>query len=189
MLYDIANAEIDVASVGIDLVMVRCIALPTSLGSEMGIASVAMLAVSAMRHVARQGFVGESGSMSPQECIEVVEHVIQLAAQLECRLDLRWIEHGYGHYLTELECGGSVDWRDMVKFHAMRTLTFFDHSKPKMPSRADGAANSLSCEIEMAKEIAALVGKTNDQRLQMWQERSGLSRPTFYRRLKAGSSA
>ena len=79
------------------------------------------------------GYVGESGSMSAHECVEVIEFVIDLAGELKCRLDLRWIEHGYGHYLTQATCGGTVDWRDQVKFHMMSTLTYFDHTPQVTP--------------------------------------------------------
>jgi hypothetical protein len=88
-----------------------------------------------MRHAARQGHVGEGGSMSASECIEAVEHVIEVASELKCRLDLRWLKHGYGHFLTQAAGGGKVDWRDMVKFHMMNTLTYFDHPQTQ-PERA-----------------------------------------------------
>src|SRR5262249_48880926 len=86
-----------------------------------------------MRFFARQGHVGETGRMTPAECVEVVEYVIRLAAELQGHLDLRWIEHGYGHFLTQVASGGTVDWRDMVKFHVMNTVTFFQHTPGQPP--------------------------------------------------------
>jgi hypothetical protein len=140
-----------------------------------------------MRHVARQGHVGETGSMSALECVEVIDYVIDLAGELKCRLDLRWIEHGYGHYLTHVASGGAVDWRDMVKFHVMNTLTYFDH-RTSATTEATGSHRATGEEEEMAiaQEIANTAGLTQQERLQRWEERTRLSRPTYYRRLQAG---
>jgi hypothetical protein len=143
-----------------------------------------------MRHAARQGHSGEAGNMSPAECVEVVEFVIRLAAELRCHLDLRWIEHGFHHYLTHAVSGGTVDWRDMAKFHVMNTLTCFDHTPPRKQVQAgqekvDGQ-KALSQEMDIAREISQTPGLSREDRLRLWEERTGLSRATFYRRLSAG---
>jgi hypothetical protein len=143
-----------------------------------------------MRHVARQGYEAEASKMSPNECVEVIEYVIQLAAELRCHLDLRWIEHGYGHYLTHLQSGGRVDWRDMVKFHIINTLTCFDHNVSAGQGDAEhGEANQPRepvQEIAIAQEIDAKPSLNREQKVRLWQDRTGLSRATYYRRLEAG---
>jgi hypothetical protein len=142
-----------------------------------------------MRRVARQGHVGEAGSMTPHECVEVTEYVIRLAAELECRLDLRWIEHGYGHYLTHVAGGGVVDWRDMVKFHVMNSLTYFDYpaAKSSQPQPGDGGQEEdVAQQVAIALEIAGMEEKSGDERLRLWEERTQLSRATYYRRRAAG---
>jgi hypothetical protein len=141
-----------------------------------------------MRHAARQGHVGETGRMSPHECVEVIEYVIGLAAELECRLDLRWIGHAYGHYLTQAVSGGVNDWRDMVKFHVMNTITCFDHS-PMADQTGDPDASRAERherEIAVALEIAQLPGMTREERKQLWKARTGLCRATYHRRLLEG---
>src|SRR5262249_53840135 len=119
-----------------------------------------------------------------------IEHVIQLASELKCHLDLRWIEHSYGHYLTQLASGGWVDWRGMVKFHKIKTLTYFDHTPPAKLVQTDqnGAEKGadLLREVAIAQELAQTSGLSRDERLRIWEERTGLSRPTYYRRLQAG---
>jgi hypothetical protein len=147
-----------------------------------------------MRHVARQGHTGEAGSMSPSECVEVIEYVIQLASELKCHLDLRWIEHSYGHYLTQLASGGAVDWRDMAKFHMMNTLTYFDHTPATQlaAKKGDhGQGDRRLQEIAIALEIHQLPGLNQDDRLRLWEERTTLlgiklSRATYYRRRSEG---
>lgn len=148
-----------------------------------------------MRHAARQGYVGEAGRMSAQECVEVIEFVIGLAAELECRLDLRWIDHAYGHYLTQAVSGGTNDWRDMVKFHVMNTITYFDHTPKAVQTDDPDASRSdlISREIVIAQEISSMPGLSREERLQLWVERTiethppkGRSRSTYYRRLEAG---
>jgi hypothetical protein len=140
-----------------------------------------------MRHVARQGHESDCGCMSPGECIEVVEFVIELASKLQCRLDLRWLEHGFSHYLTQVASGGSVDWRDMVKFHVMNTLTYFDHAPADHSNQAAAAQRGdMTEQIGIAQEIAMLPGLSQDERLRRWEQRTGLSRATYYRRLDSG---
>ena len=135
-----------------------------------------------MRHVARRGFVDKAGSMSPWECVEVVEYVIQTAAELEGRLDLRWLEHACAHYLTAEVSGGRTDWRDMVRFHLLNALTRFEHRPvPTTSDSWDGAS-----EVAVALEIAALPGLTKEQRVQLWASRTGRSPATYYRRLDTG---
>jgi hypothetical protein len=144
-----------------------------------------------MRHVARKGFVGEGGRMSPHECLEVVEAVIRMAAELESPLDLRWIEHGYAHFLTQVASGGAVDWRDQTKFHMLNMITFFDHrQEPLEADRADdpdaGRPDKLRREIDTAMEIARAPGLTSEQRVDLWEQRTRLSRATYFRRLLVG---
>jgi hypothetical protein len=134
-----------------------------------------------MRNVARRGYVGEGGRMSPPECIEVVEYVIRVAAELECRLDLRWIEHGYGHYLTDV-ASGRVDWRDMIHFHCMNTITYFAHTCPASPA----VKLATQAEVALAQEIEQMSGLTKEQRVALWAERTGRSGATYYRRLELG---
>jgi hypothetical protein len=141
-----------------------------------------------MRHVARQGHAGETGSMSALECVEVVEYVIDLAGELKCRLDLRWIEHGYGHYLTQATSGGTVDWRDQVKFHMMHTITYFDHAPPATqgPSNHRDGGSDEARKSAIAQEIAQTPGLDQIGRLRQWEQRTGLSKPTYYRWLQKG---
>jgi hypothetical protein len=138
-----------------------------------------------MRHVARRGFVDKAGSMSPRECVEVVEYVIQTAAELEGRLDLRWLEHAYAHYLTAEVSGGRTDWRDMVRFHLLNALTRFEHR----PVVATSGPRDGASEVAVALEIAALPGLTKEQRVQLWASRTGRSAATYYRRRDAGRQA
>ena len=125
--------------------------------------------------------IGESG---PAPVLEGA------AGLLECRLDLRWIDHGYGHYLTHVAGGGMVDWRDMVKFHVMNTLTFFDYTPPARATQGRrgraGRRETLAREVAIAREIAGMPGLSAEERVRLWEERTKLSRPTYYRRLEAG---
>ena len=149
-----------------------------------------------MRHVARAGHISDSGQMSPSECAEVIEFVIEIASQLQCRLDLRWIDHAYGHYLTQMVSGGLNDWRDMVRFHVMSTITYFEHASSIVAgSELDErrAVDQSQREISIAQQIDATPGLSRDEKLRLWEQRTipfnppkGWSRPTYYRRLQAG---
>lgn len=142
-----------------------------------------------MRHVARQEHMSETGRMASNECVEVIEYVIRTAAELECRLDLRWIDHAYGHYLTHVASGGTIDWRDMVRFHVMNTMTHFNHTPQPQPGQAT-PDDDLDREVATARQIAQTPGLSREERVRRWEERTGLSRATYYRRLgSAGSSS
>jgi hypothetical protein len=140
-----------------------------------------------MRYAARQGHVGESGSISAAECVEIVEVVIGLATERQCRLDLRWLEHGYGHYLTQETGGGKVDWRDMLKFHVMRTQTYFDHAVAGSSQSSGRQAKKATPaeQIAIALELMALPVPATE-RVQLWIARTGLSRATYFRRRDEG---
>ena len=69
----------------------------------------------------------------------------------------------------------------MVKFHVMNVLTCFDYVPGDSGTRED-----IAQEIGIAQEIAEKPGLTQSARLQMWEDRTKLSRPTYYRRLQAG---
>jgi hypothetical protein len=139
-----------------------------------------------MRSVARLGHTQNAHTISPSECVEIVEFVIQLAAELKCRLDLRWINHGYGHYLTHLASGGETDWRDSVRFHCMEALTRFDHTPSSVSDRGnDGARLSAEQQIAIVREIELMPGLTQDERVLRWENRTKLSRATYYRRREA----
>jgi hypothetical protein len=100
---------------------------------------------------------------------------------------LRWISHAYGHYLTHAASGGAVDWRDMVRFHIMKTLTRFDHTPASAGQPGQGGAeeqDAFAREVAVAREIADKEGLTASERLLEWERRTTLSRPTYYRRLR-----
>jgi len=149
-----------------------------------------------LRHLARKGYVSKVGQMSPAECVEVIEHLINLVSELAGHLDLRWIGHAYGYYLTQHASGGTTDWRDMLKFHVMKTISYFDNTPPNTCSQDQAIVDDngqLHREIIIAQEIQKLPGLTREDRLRLWQERTkefhsstGLSRPTYFRRLATG---
>jgi hypothetical protein len=141
-----------------------------------------------MRHLARRGHVGAAGRMSPRECVEVVEYVIDLAVQREYHLDLRVLDHAYGYYLSDVAGGGRTDWRDLMKFHFQSALTRFDHTPPAAgPTRLGGRQAKFEREVAIALEIDAMPGLTEEDRLRLYEERAGAgSRATYYRRLRVG---
>jgi hypothetical protein len=141
-----------------------------------------------MRHVARQGFKGEAGQMTKHECVEVIEHVISTAGSLQCPLDLRWIEHAYGHYLTYAACGGGTDWRDMVRFHMMKTLTYFAHTvETNVGKNGVCASSRQEAELqERCRVVARLINEfsTDAQRVAAYVAETRMSSATYYRDLK-----
>jgi hypothetical protein len=140
-----------------------------------------------MRSIARKGFDCEAGRISPLECIEIIEHVIQVAAGLQCPLDLRWVEHAYGHYLIEADHGGGVDWREQVRFHMLRTITSFERPVTIESGQIRGhdGKGKVSREERLACVQHCLqTFETDAERVEYFMRETGWSRPTFYRDLQ-----
>lgn len=111
-----------------------------------------------LRAALRDAPQARAGSWPPHECVEVVEHAVEMAGVLVSRLALRWLGHGY--YLTHAAGGGAVDWRDLTKFRTMKMLTYLDHAE---------GASARDDEIVIAWDVAEKESLAQAERLCLWE--------------------
>ncbi len=156
--------------------------LPELMALRTRIACVQLLATDGemtalMRSVASRGFRHQGREMTPAECREVCEFVVDQSRSLHRPLDMRMLVNSIIDYSTWSEGDAGCHWHDMVATRLKeRPITF--EVKPDLGTRADRKHR----ERELAREIAAT---TTDraERLRLWSEQTGKSETTLYRRL------
>jgi hypothetical protein len=114
--------------------------------------------------------------LTPDETLAVTEYVIEMSAQIGCRLDMRVLFDMALPYYHQYKCGQTEsDWRDLVSASLSEVIP------DPVYSTTSTSAERREQEIRIAEEIRA-GGGTSDEQEQEWQERTGRSRATYYRR-------
>jgi hypothetical protein len=129
-----------------------------------------------MRHVAGQGYEHGGLKVSPADCKEVCEHVIEQARALNYPLDMRLLVHALNAYLQWQEGDAACDWKDLVAARLAR--------RPVAPGSAVSSlsrADRKRQEQDIVREIIETTASPA-RRLQLWTERTGKSPAAYYRR-------
>jgi hypothetical protein len=89
--------------------------------------------------------------------------------------------------LSEEDQAALADFRARQQVLRDLTLGCIDHT-PQARSGQSGGGHvvGLAREVAIAQEIDGTHGLSQAERLRLWEQRTGLSRPTYYRRLDAG---
>ncbi len=130
-----------------------------------------------MRSVARKGYSLGQRSLTPADCSAVTEYLIEQALALRRPLDMRLMVHAFHDRLQWEESDSSLHWRDLV------AATVRGHTGVlREPVAHGGRAEQRRRDLEIAREIEAA---TTDraERARSWQQRTGKSEKTLYRRL------
>jgi hypothetical protein len=130
-----------------------------------------------MRSAASKGYEHRGQAISPAECSEVCEFIVEESRSLHRSLDMRLLVNGFMDLLAWRECDAGCHWRDMVATRLKQRPINFD-VPPAMGTRAE----RKQAEQAIAREIAE-VTPDRHERLRLWRERTGKSEATFYRRL------
>lgn len=128
-----------------------------------------------MRKVASEGYQRGSLKLDAEECIEVAQFIITESAQLNRALDMRLLVNAFADRLQADDHDAGCDWQDLV----YSTLC----GRPVVMGDVETAGirqRNRERELEVARE---LVGVEPVRRLRIWQERTGKSQATLYRRL------
>jgi hypothetical protein len=131
-----------------------------------------------MRSLAQKGFEHQDRVMTPAECLEVCEFLIEQSRSLHRPLDMRMLVNSFMDFLAWQDCDAGCHWQDMVATRLKeRPISFA--VKPVLGTRAERKQR----ELEIAREIAETTGD-RQERLRLWQERTdGQSQASLYRRL------
>jgi hypothetical protein len=138
-----------------------------------------------MRNLARQGYEDFQGhQLTPGECLEVAEHVIDQCQGLDRSLDLRLLVNSYDDFLQWSEGEVGLHWRDLVATR-VRQRPAGIRSPVEVTATGGTRAAVAACQQsdrDIAREIAQATTEP-EERLRLWYERTEKSRATFYRRL------
>lgn len=129
-----------------------------------------------MRDVALRGYTGETGTLTPAQCLEVCDFVIEESSTLRRSLDMRLLSNGFRDYLQWASRNAGCHWKDLVAARLRERLTMF-RGEVRI-ARAD----KKDREQQIAAEIRAATGDRG-KRAQLWKERTGKSEKALYRRL------
>lgn len=120
-----------------------------------------------MRQQAQKGYE----DLTPAECREVVEFVVQASRQNDYPLDLRWMERGWQDFRLAKHGKALRSWQELIT-SSMKTI--FHETPPQVTSKQD----EIQLQREHVKRL--MLRYPDDARRQM--EESGLKRSTFYQR-------
>jgi hypothetical protein len=130
-----------------------------------------------MRQIAAGGYEWGRRRMDADECHEVCEFLISESAQLHGPLDVRLLVRAFRDYL-QFEAGhAGSHWKNLVATAVRGQVTTL-----RGPVQLGSRADRKQAELDTLRDILA---STNDrqERLRLWQERTGKSEKSLYRRL------
>ncbi len=126
-----------------------------------------------MRVIARKGHTHRADSLSPEECFEVVQEIIERATKLKRNLDLRLLVNTFQDRLQFQNGDAETHWIDLLDSR-MKERTV-DCVKTGI------RATQKSRELNILRQIGGLPPQ---ERLDIWKKETGKSQPALYRRLK-----
>ena len=113
----------------------------------------------------------------PPACTEVCEFVLAECRGLDRPLDMRLLVNALGDYLQDTVFHAGCSWRDLVAARIMERAPYFREEV------VIGGREQRDAELAVVRQICAEV-KGREERVKLWQQRTGKSQATFYRRLK-----
>jgi hypothetical protein len=130
-----------------------------------------------MRHVSLRGYEHDGKRLDPADCIKVCEYVIEESLSLHRLLDMRLLINSWNDFLQWEEGDSACHWRDSIAARVRERATYF---RTEVSTVTRAARKQLDLDI-----VREIVQSTADrtERLRLFQERTGKSQPTFYRRL------
>jgi hypothetical protein len=130
-----------------------------------------------MRRVAGRGYEHEGRWLSPEQCAEVCEFIIDQSAALRRSLDMRLLPNSFQDFLQWEESESGCHWRDLVASRLRERPTAF-----REQVAVGGRAARKREELKLVREITATTDDRKE-RLQMWVDRTNKSEAALYRRI------
>jgi hypothetical protein len=125
-----------------------------------------------MRSVALQGFVFGQDFVTPKECWEVAEFVIERMRSLDRPLDMRLYVNGVKDYLQCKTGHSDTHWKDLIETRLRRTTVLRER-------RAEVMSREASTALELSQ-----MDISPSERMRLWKEKTGKSERAYWRRLK-----
>jgi hypothetical protein len=128
-----------------------------------------------MKRVASEGYPKGNNLLEPPECGEVAVYIIREAGRLNRRLDLRLLINSFEDRLQAEDLDAGCSWQDLVAARICERPTVRGEIEP-----VGVRAQKKAMQLQLARAIAEL---DPAERLRVWQEKTGASRATMFRRL------
>jgi hypothetical protein len=128
-----------------------------------------------MRKLAAGGYAADGRRLDPAACGEVCEHLIAQSQDTHRALDMRLLVNAFEDRLQWEAGEAGCHWQDLVASRVRERPTHF-----RRPVDVTPAAQRRANELELVRELRTL---PRPERLRVWQERTGKSQASLYRRL------
>lgn len=132
--------------------------------------------VALMRKTAVGGYSKNNERLDPDECMEIVEFILNEKFRIKGRLDMRLLINSFQDRLQANDLDSGCNWQDLV---ASRV-----HNSPSVQGEIApvGVRQRKQAErLQVAREIVKL---PSQERLEKWKHETGASQSTLYRILK-----
>ena len=130
-----------------------------------------------MRKIAIEGYPPGKNLLEPQQCLEIVQFIVDEAARINRSLDLRLLVNSFEDRLQADDYEAGLSWRDLVASRVCERASIIDQIETY-----ETRDQKKSRQLAIAREI---VGINAEERFRVWQERTGgASRASMYRRLE-----
>jgi hypothetical protein len=130
-----------------------------------------------MRKVASCGYQSEGRRVEPAVCQEICERLIRQSLDMHRVLDMRLLVNCLEDRLQWEEADSGCHWTDLVDSRIRERPTYF-----RGPVTMAAPVDRKRQELAVVREIVAATGD-RQERLRIWQERTGKSEQTLYRRI------
>jgi hypothetical protein len=131
-----------------------------------------------MRSVALRGYEHEGKQLAAAKCCEIAEFIIEQSLALHRSLDMRLLTNSFQDYLLWEDAESACHWRDLVATRLRERPTAFREAVA-----VGGRPARKQQELAVVRELLAATDDCQE-RLRMWQQRTGKSQAALYRRMR-----
>ena len=128
-----------------------------------------------MRSAALKGYRIANNFLASEECLAVADYIIDESVRMNRQLDMRLLVNAFADRLQAEDHDSGCGWQDLVA----STL----RGRPSVVGDVESVGirqQRKAQELEIARQIIHL---PRQERLQEWEEKTGASQATLYRRL------
>jgi hypothetical protein len=130
------------------------------------------------RRIAASGWQRHHYKLEPEKAREVCEQVIAECRKANCPLDLRLLDNSCMDFIQWESGNAACHWKDLVANRARQSAAHFRHEVNAM-----SAEERRGAQRDICRAICALT-EDPQERERLWEEWTGTSRATFFRRKK-----
>lgn len=138
--------------------------------------------IAMMRRLCLDGQSTKLGYVSPAECREVCDYIVEQCGGLNRRFDLRLYKNAIADYAQWRDIEAGCHWHDLVSARIKERPTKIGPTQDRTQRR-----DTKQQEFDLAQELAAV--EDRQERFARWFDATGKSEPTMYRRLEQAKAA